>query len=61
MPEHTWGLILSITPNLTPSITHVRNYGWNRKLFMADELNSSTIGIIGFGRLGKIIEICKSI
>ena len=54
--EHTWGLILSITRNLTPSITHVRNYGWDRKLFMADELDSSTIGIIGFGRLGKIIS-----
>jgi D-3-phosphoglycerate dehydrogenase / 2-oxoglutarate reductase len=54
--EHTWGLILAVTRNLPSSIAHVKCYGWDRKLFMADELDSKTIGIIGFGRLGKIIS-----
>ncbi len=54
--EHTWMLILAISRNLYPAISDVKiNSRWNRRLYLADELNEKTIGIIGYGRLGKII------
>ena len=54
--EHTWMLILAISRNLYPAISDVKiNSKWNRRLYLADELNDKTIGIIGYGRLGKII------
>lgn len=55
--EHTWALLLSISKNLYPSINSVKKTNiWDRNPFLADELDKKTIGIIGFGRLGKIIS-----
>lgn len=55
--EHTWTLLLCLIRNILPATEDViKNGGWNRIPFLADELNGKTIGIIGFGRLGKIIS-----
>lgn len=55
--EHTWLLILSLIRNFVPAYKSVVEHGeWNRTSFMADELDGGTIGIIGYGRLGKIIS-----
>ncbi|MET2984687.1 2-hydroxyacid dehydrogenase [Aureibaculum conchae] len=53
--EHTWMLLLSLIRNLPSALEDVKQGGWQRKPFLADELDGKTIGIIGFGRLGKII------
>jgi D-3-phosphoglycerate dehydrogenase len=53
--EHTWALLLSVIRNLPAAIDHVRDGNWERKPFLADELSGKTLGIIGFGRLGKIV------
>lgn len=53
--EHTWGLILSLIRNISGAIDHVRQGGWDRNPFLSDELDGKTLGIIGFGRLGKIV------
>jgi len=56
--EHTWMLLLSLIRNLRAAINSVIiAKEWDRVPYLADELNGKTIGIIGFGRLGKII--CK--
>lgn len=53
--EHTWMLLLAIIRNLIPSQNDVKEGNWNRVPHLADELNTKTIGIIGLGRLGKIL------
>lgn len=55
--EHTWLLILSILRNFVPAYKSViEQDAWDRSKLMADELDGSTIGIIGYGRLGKILS-----
>ena len=55
--EHTWALLLSITKNLYSSINSIKIKGiWDRESYLNNELDRKTIGIIGYGRLGKIIS-----
>lgn len=53
--EHTWMLLLSLIRNLQPALDSVRQNSWDRVPYLAEELNTRTLGIIGFGRLGKIL------
>lgn len=53
--EHTWGLLLSLIRKLPAAMEHVKAGGWNRQPFLSDELDGKTLGIIGYGRLGKIL------
>lgn len=54
--EHTWALLLAISRNLYAAIDTTQNKSeWNRIPYMADELSDKTLGIIGLGRLGKIV------
>jgi D-3-phosphoglycerate dehydrogenase len=53
--EHTWAILLALIRNIKPAIKSVENGEWTRTPFLCEELNNHTIGIIGFGRLGKIV------
>jgi D-3-phosphoglycerate dehydrogenase len=53
--EHTWTLILNLARNILPVLSSTRSGKWEREPFIANELNTQTLGIIGFGRLGKIL------
>ena len=53
--ELTWGLILSLTRKIPAAVAHVASGGWNRYDFKGIELKGKTLGIIGYGRLGKIV------
>ncbi|MEQ6123449.1 2-hydroxyacid dehydrogenase [Pseudotenacibaculum sp. MALMAid0570] len=53
--EHTWALLLTLIRNIPVAFQQVKNDIWERHQLMADELDGKTIGIIGYGRLGKII------
>ncbi len=53
--EHTWMLILSLVRNFKQSQQSISKGIWSRNNLLCDELNTKTIGIIGYGRLGKII------
>jgi D-3-phosphoglycerate dehydrogenase len=54
--EHTWSLLLALTRNVISANHHVINGGWDRTLFLGNELYGKTIGIIGYGRLGKMVS-----
>ncbi|WP_413804914.1 phosphoglycerate dehydrogenase [Streptomyces sp. OE57] len=51
--EYTFGLLLSATRSLTASHTAVAAGGWP-KLF-GPELHGKTLGIVGFGRIGRLL------
>jgi len=52
--EHTIALTLALLRKIPAAHTHVMNGGWDRYLFKGRELYEKTVGIIGYGRLGKI-------
>lgn len=54
--EHTWSLLLALSRNIVSANRHVDSGGWDRTMFLGSELYGKTIGIIGYGRLGKIVS-----
>lgn len=53
--EHSFGLMLSLIRQNKVAFKHSEEYKWNRNLFQGEELYRKNIGILGFGRLGKIM------
>jgi D-3-phosphoglycerate dehydrogenase len=51
--ELTWGLLLSVVRRIPKASLHTQSGGWDRNLFWSTELYGKTLGIIGFGRLGR--------
>lgn len=56
--EHTLALILAVMRSLPAAAAHASAGGWNRDLFKGRELYGKTVGIIGYGRLGRIVARC---
>ena len=54
-PEHTFGLVLSLIRNYKSAFLNVENRGWDRDRYKGTELFKNKIGIIGFGRVGKLL------
>lgn len=54
-PEHTFGLVLSLLRNYKRAFLNQENNEWNRELYKGTELYGKNIGIIGLGRVGKIL------
>jgi D-3-phosphoglycerate dehydrogenase len=53
--EHTIALILALLRHLSTATAHTREGGWNRDLFKGKELYGKTVGIVGYGRLGRLV------
>jgi D-3-phosphoglycerate dehydrogenase len=53
--EHTLALILALLRRIPGAAAHVRDGGWDRDRFQGRELYSTTVGIVGYGRLGRIV------
>lgn len=53
--ELTVGLLLSLLRNIPRAVDHVNAGGWNRDDFKGAEISGKTVGIIGYGRLGRIV------
>jgi D-3-phosphoglycerate dehydrogenase len=52
--EHAFGLTLNVVRNMPWSFDHVRTGGWDYTLFRGRELQGRTVGIVGYGRLGRM-------
>lgn len=53
--ELTWSLLLAITKKLMHASRHTTAGAWDRDQFWCTELAGKTLGIIGFGRLGRMV------
>lgn len=53
--ELTLGLMLALLRRIPHATNHVIQGKWNRDHFRGSELCDKTVGIVGFGRLGKIV------
>ncbi len=59
--EHTFALFLSLAKNILSSFEDVQKMNWRRNLFLGLEIKGLSFGIIGYGRIGKILgKIAKS-
>jgi D-3-phosphoglycerate dehydrogenase len=53
--EHTIGLILSLLRHIPQAAMDVQAGHWRRDRFLGSELQGKTVGIVGYGRLGKLV------
>lgn len=53
--EHTIGLMLSLMRRVPTAHADVRDGNWDRDSFRGNELHQQTIGVVGYGRLGKLV------
>lgn len=52
--ELTFSLMLALVRNIVPSVKSVlHEHEWNRDAFRGRELSSMTLGLLGFGRIGR--------
>lgn len=51
--EHSLALMLSLIRKIPAAMEHVLNDNWDRDQFKSHNINSLTLGILGYGRVGK--------
>lgn len=54
--ELAFGLMLSLLRNISKCSNHVSGYHWDYTQFMGRQVKDLKIGIIGYGRLGKMMK-----
>lgn len=52
--EHTWALLLALIRRVPTMHEQVLGYSWRRELPLS-ELSGKTLGIVGYGRLGRMV------
>jgi len=53
--EHTFALLLCLLRRIPSAFEAVKQGEWRRDRFRGRELNGQTLGIIGYGRLGRMV------
>jgi len=53
--EHTMAMMLALHRRIAAADAHVRGGEWNRKAFVGEQLAGKTLGIVGFGRVGRAV------
>jgi D-3-phosphoglycerate dehydrogenase len=51
--EHSLAMLLSLTNNLRTAHTSIQKGEWNREKYRGFEIKGNTVGIIGYGNMGK--------
>ncbi len=60
--EHAIALVFGLARNLRAGDSHVRSGGWNRSAFTGIELRDKTLGIYGFGAIGReVLDLANGI
>ena len=59
--ELAFGLMVSLLRKIPDSNIHVKSGGWDYTKFMGRQIKDLNIGIVGYGRLGKMMDrFCKA-
>ena len=53
--ELAFGLMMSLMRNIPSGYNHVKSGGWDYEPYVGHQIKGKTIGVIGYGRLGKIM------
>ncbi len=53
--EHTFALLLALLRHIVPAHRHLEEGGWERSRFVGTELAGKTLGLIGVGRIGRLV------
>lgn len=53
--ELAWGLLMAVERRIPQANSHVSAGGWSRDLFWSRQLKGLTLGILGFGRVGRMV------
>ncbi|MCH2130255.1 MAG: hypothetical protein MK179_14005 [Pirellulaceae bacterium] len=53
--ECAWTLLLASMRHLRPATQHVLEGGWEMGRFVGQQLSDSTLGVLGVGRLGRMV------
>ena len=53
--EHTFALLLSLIRHVPASFDSVKVHHWRRDTFRGNELHGKVLGIVGCGRLGRMV------
>ncbi len=53
--EHTFALLLALCRNVPQANTCLRQGVWERQLFLGTQLAGKTLGVIGMGRVGRLV------
>jgi len=54
--EHTMAMLLALARNLPQAHASLKGGAWERSKFSGVELYEKTLGILGFGRIGQLVE-----
>ena len=55
--EHTFSMLMALARKIPQAASSVKNGEWKRHDFLGTELNGKTLGVVGFGRIGR--EVAK--
>lgn len=58
--EHTCAMMLSLARNIPQANASVKGRQWKRSKFIGVEVNEKTLGVVGFGRIGREVAIRAS-
>ena len=53
--EHTVALLFALMRHVPAAFEHVKMGGWDRDLFLGNDLCGKTAGVIGYGRIGRMV------
>ncbi len=53
--EHTLALLIALARRLPQANSSLKSGRWDRKSFIGTELQGKTLGVVGLGRIGKVV------
>jgi len=53
--EHAFPLLMALARNIGPAYKTMAEGGWDRSKFVGTQLHGKTLGVVGFGRIGRTV------
>lgn len=53
--EHAFAMLMALARNIGPAYKRMSEGGWDRNKFVGTQLAGKTLGIVGFGRIGRTV------